>query len=120
MRHQKKGRKLNRTSAHRQAMLRNMATSLFKHERIETTYPKAMELRGFAEKLITRAKRNDIHSKRIVFKDIKDRDAHVKLFDTIAPKFAERKGGYTRVTKTRVRNGDSAAMAVIELVGFGE
>jgi large subunit ribosomal protein L17 len=116
VRHLKKGRKFNRTSAHRQAMLRNMATSLFRHEKIETTYAKAMELRGYAEKLITRAKEPSLHNKRIVMKDISDREVHVKLFSEIAPKFISRPGGYTRVVRTRIRTGDASSMAVIELV----
>ncbi len=116
MRHQKKGRKLNRTSSHRKATFRNMATSLFRHERIETTYPKAMELRGFAEKLITKAKRGDLHAKRNVMRDVQDREVHVKLFDDIAKRYTDRPGGFTRVVKTRVRSGDCATMAVIELV----
>lgn len=117
MRHRKKGRKLNRTGTHRQAMFRNMATSLFRHERIETTDMKAKELRGFAERLITLAKRGDQHARRQAFRKIKDTEVLSKLFDELGPRFADRPGGYTRVTRTRVRRGDNATMAIIELVG---
>lgn len=120
MRHKKSGRKLNRTSTHRQAMFRNMATSLFRHERIETTDPKAKELRGFAERLITLAKKGDQASRRQAHRKIRDKDILTKLFDEIGPRFADRPGGYTRVTKTRVRRGDNATMSVIELVGSEE
>lgn len=117
MRHLKKGRKLNRTSTHRQAMFRNMATSLFKHERIETTHPKAMELRGYAERLITLAKRGDIHARRQAFRKIRDEEVLHKLFSDIAERYKARPGGYTRVTRVRVRRGDNAEMSLIELVG---
>lgn len=117
MRHRKKGRKLNRTSAHRQAMFRNLATSLFRHERIETTDAKAKELRGFAERLITLAKRGDLHARRLAYRKIRDDEVLKKLFDDIAPRYASRPGGYTRVTKVRVRRGDAATMSIIELVG---
>lgn len=117
MRHLKKGRKLNRSVSHRKALFRNMATSLFRHERIETTDAKAKELRGYAEKLITLAKRDDVHSRRLAFQKIRDTDVLRKLFDDIAPRFRGRPGGYTRVTKVRVRRGDNATMSLIELVG---
>lgn len=117
MRHRKKGRKLNRTSAHRQAMFRNLATSLFRHERIETTDAKAKELRGFAERLITLAKRGDLHARRLAHRKIRDDEVLKKLFDDIAPRYASRPGGYTRVTKVRIRRGDAATMSIIELVG---
>ncbi|MCP4503448.1 MAG: 50S ribosomal protein L17 [Deltaproteobacteria bacterium] len=117
MRHLKKGRKLNRSVSHRKALFRNMATSLFRHERIETTDAKAKELRGYAEKLITLAKRDDVHSRRLAFQKIRDTDVLKKLFDDIAPRFKGRPGGYTRVTKVRVRRGDNATMSLIELVG---
>ena len=117
MRHQKKGRKLNRTSTHRQAMLRNMATSLFRHERIETTHPKAQELRGYAERLITLAKKGDLAARRRAFRQIRDQEVLQKLFGDIAGRFDGRPGGYTRVTKVRYRRGDNALISVIELVG---
>ncbi|MBI4410400.1 MAG: 50S ribosomal protein L17, partial [Gemmatimonadetes bacterium] len=97
MRHRKDGRKLNRTAEHRAAMLRNLATSLFLHGRLETTVAKAKELRRFAEPLITRAKRGDLHARRLVARKIRDDEALAKLFGEIAPRFAERAGGYTRV-----------------------
>jgi large subunit ribosomal protein L17 len=116
MRHRKKGRHLGRTTSHRQAMLRNMATSLFKHERIETTLAKAKELRQYAEPLITKAKRGDLHNRRLVARQIRDREALSKLFEEIGPRYAERPGGYTRVVKLGHRSGDAADVAIIELV----
>lgn len=116
MRHRKKGRSLSRTPSHKKATLRNMATSLFRHERIETTKAKAKELRPFAEKLITISKQDDVHSRRRVAKHIRDREVLQKLFDSIAPRFAERDGGYTRVLKLGARRGDGAEKALIELV----
>jgi large subunit ribosomal protein L17 len=116
MRHGKKGRALGRTSEHKQALLRNMAMSLFRHGRIETTEAKAKELRPFAEKLITLAKRGDLHSKRLAARHIHDRDILVRLFDAIGPAAAERAGGYTRILKTGFRQGDGAETALIELV----
>jgi large subunit ribosomal protein L17 len=116
MRHGKKGRALGRTSEHKEALLRNLATSLFRHGRIETTTAKAKELRPFAEKLITLAKRGDLHSKRLAARHIQDRDTLVRLFDTIGPASAERAGGYTRILKTGFRQGDGAETALIELV----
>lgn len=116
MRHRKKGRHLNRTAEHRRAMLRNMATSLILHERIETTVAKAKELRRYAEPLITKAKRGDLHARRLVARRIKDKEAIAKLFDDIGPRFAERPGGYTRVIKVGHRAGDAADLAIIELV----
>ena len=97
-----------------------MATSLFRHERIETTDPKAKELRGFAERLITLAKKGDQAARRHAHRKIRDKEVLTKLFDEIGPRFADRPGGYTRVTKTRVRRGDNATMSVIELVGSEE
>jgi len=119
MRHRKKGRKLNRTASHRKAVLRNMATSLFRHERIETTTAKAKELRPFAERIITLAKKGDLHSRRLAARKISDREVVGKLFDEIGPRFAERPGGYTRVLKLGTRRGDAAEMALIELVEKG-
>jgi len=116
MRHRKKGRKLSRTAAHRRATLRNMATSLFRHERIETTTAKAKELRPFAERLITLAKRGDLHARRLAAQKIPDREVLGKLFGEIGPRFAERPGGYTRIMKLGTRRGDAAEMALIELV----
>lgn len=116
MRHLNKGRKLNRTPSHRKALFANMATSLFKHERIETTDAKAKELRGVAEKLIQLGKRGDLHARRQAYQTIRDRVILKKLFEDIAPRYQERQGGYTRVLKTRTRKGDAAPMALIELV----
>lgn len=116
MRHRKKGRHLSRTAAHRKMMLRNMASSLFLHERIETTVAKAKELRHYAEPLITKAKRGDLHARRQVARKIHDKEALAKLFDEIGPRFAERPGGYTRVVKLGHRAGDAADLAIIELV----
>ncbi len=116
MRHRKKGRLLNRTAEHRNAMLRNMATSLFMHGRIETTEAKAKELRTFAEPLITKAKRGDLHARRLVARKIGEPDVVAKLFDEIGPRYSERAGGYTRVLKLGHRSGDGADLAIIELV----
>ncbi len=120
MRHKKSGRKLGRTSSHREAMFRNMVTSLFEHERIVTTTQKAKELRPIAEKLITLAKRGDLHARRQALSYIRSKDVVAKLFDEIQEQFASRNGGYTRIIKTGVRQGDAASMAIIELVGFEE
>ncbi|MGM0601884.1 MAG: 50S ribosomal protein L17 [Bacillota bacterium] len=109
-------RKLQKRSAHRQAMMRNMATSLFRQGRIETTLPKAKELRSYAEKLITAAKTNDLNSRRRVMQKIKDKEVVAKLFDEIAPQYSERPGGYTRILKMYPRRGDAAEKAIIELV----
>lgn len=116
MRHRKKGRALSRTASHRRALLRNMATSLFLHERIETTTAKAKELRPFAERLISLAKRGDLHARRLAGRKVSDRAALGKLFDDIGPRFSERPGGYTRILKLGNRKGDAAEMALIELV----
>lgn len=116
MRHRNKGRQLSRTASHREALLRNMATSLFRHGRIRTTTAKAKELRPFAERLITLAKRGDLHSRRLAARKIQDKDVLHALFDSIGPRFAERAGGYTRVLKLGHRQGDGAEMAFIELV----
>ena len=109
-------RKLGVTSSHRRALLRNMATSLFKHERIETTLAKAKELRPFAERLITLARRGDLHARRLAAQKIQDRQVLGSLFDEIAPRYAERPGGYTRILKLGNRKGDAAEMSLIELV----
>jgi len=116
MRHRKKGRTLSRTASHKKATMRNMATSLFRHERIETTTAKAKELRPFAERLITLAKRGDLHARRLAGRLIADRQVLGKLFDDIGPRFTERPGGYTRILKLGTRRGDAAEMALIELV----
>ncbi|MCH7991052.1 MAG: 50S ribosomal protein L17 [Gemmatimonadetes bacterium] len=116
MRHRKKGRQLSRTRSHRKATLRNMATSLFRHERIETTTAKAKELRPFAERLITLACRGDLHARRLAGRNIQDREVLGKLFDDIGPRFSERPGGYTRILKLGNRKGDAAEMSLIELV----
>lgn len=116
MRHRKKGRHLNRTAEHRSMMLRNMATSLFKHGRVETTVAKAKELRQFAEPLITKAKRGDLHARRLVARKIRDGEVLNRLFDDLGPRYAERPGGYTRVVKMGHRAGDAADVAIIELV----
>lgn len=116
MRHKRKGRKLGRTSAHREAMLSNMVTSLFEHGKIKTTEPKSKELRRTAEKLITLAKRGDLHAQRLAARRIHNKKILHKLFKDIAPQYTERKGGYTRIIKLGTRFGDNAPMAVIELV----
>jgi len=116
MRHRNKGKGFGRTAEHRDAMLRNMATSLFLHGRVETTTAKAKELRRYAEPLITKAKRGDLHARRLVARKIQDDTALSKLFAEIGPKFAERAGGYTRVLHLGHRPGDAAEMSIIELV----
>ncbi len=120
MRHKKSGRKLGRTSAHRQAMFRNMVTSLFEHERIVTTTEKAKELRPIAEKMITLAKKGDLHARRQALSYMRSKDIVAKLFDEIKDQFEDRNGGYTRIIQTGVRRGDAASMAIIELVGYEE
>ena len=116
MRHRMSGRKLNRTSSHRKAMFANMAVALLKHEQIKTTLPKAKELGPIVDKLITLGKRDTLHAKRRVFAMLRDAATTAKLFETLAPRYAERNGGYTRVLKAGFRYGDSAPMAVIELI----
>ncbi len=116
MRHRAKGRQLSRTSSHRRALLNNMATSLFQHERIVTTEAKAKELRPFAEKLITLARRGDLHARRLVERKVKDREVLAKLFAEIGPRFAGRPGGYTRILKLGHRPGAGADQARIELL----
>jgi large subunit ribosomal protein L17 len=116
MRHNLKGRKLGRTTAHREAMFDNMVTSLFQYERIQTTLPKSKELRRTAEKLITIAKRGDLHSRRMAAKKVRDNEILRKLFDNIGPRYANRNGGYTRIIKLGNRFGDNAPMSIIELV----
>ncbi len=116
MRHRSKGRQLSRTSTHRRALLNNMATSLFAHGRVVTTEAKAKELRPFAEKLITLARRGDLHAMRLVERNIKDRAVRERLFKDIGPRFASRPGGYTRILKLGHRPGDGADVARIELL----
>jgi large subunit ribosomal protein L17 len=116
MRHRKTGRKLNRTSSHRKAMFANMAASLIKHEQIQTTLPKAKDLRPIVEKLITLGKRGDLHARRQALAELHEKSAVDKLFSTLSERYAERSGGYTRVLKAGFRTGDAASMGVIELV----
>ena len=116
MRHGNGHRKLGRTSAHRTAMFANMAASLIKHEQIVTTLPKAKELRPVVEKLVTLAKRGDLHARRQAISQIRDVEQVGKLFATLGPRYADRRGGYTRVLKAGFRYGDNAALAVIEFV----
>ena len=116
MRHRVKGRQLSRTSSHKRALLNNMATSLFEHGGIVTTEAKAKELRPFAERLITLARRGDLHARRLVERRIKDRDVLGRLFSEIGPRFASRPGGYTRILKLGHRVGDGADTARIELL----
>lgn len=116
MRHRKAGRKLNRTSSHRRAMLRNMAASLFRHEAITTTLPKAKELRRVAEPLITLAKEDSVAKRRLAFARLRDKEVVGKLFTDLGPRFKARPGGYLRVLKYGFRAGDNAPMAYVELV----
>jgi len=116
MRHRKTGRKLGRNTSHRKAMMRNMVTSLFDCEKITTTDARAKELRKMAEKLITMARRGDLHSRRLIMEVVRDKKTVAKLVDTIAPRYADRPGGYTRIIKLGHRAGDNAALSIIELV----
>lgn len=116
MRHRKAGRHLNRTSSHRQAMFRNMAASLFRHELIKTTLPKAKELRRVAEPLITLAKNDSVHARRLAFARLRDKEVVGKLFVDLGPRYLERPGGYLRILKCGFRAGDAAPMAYVELV----
>ena len=116
MRHRNSNRKLNRTSSHRQAMLRNMATSLLRHEIIKTTLPKAKELRRIAEPLITLGKHATLANRRLAFSRLRDRDIVGKLFNELGPRYSTRPGGYLRILKCGFRNGDNAPMALVELV----
>ena len=117
MRHRNSGRYFGRTSSHRKAMFKNMMVSLLKHEFITTTVPKAKELRTYLEPMITLAKSDTVHRRRLAFSRLRDRDMVTKLFDEIAPHFKNRPGGYLRVLKCGYRKGDKAPMAIIELVG---
>ena len=116
MRHRHGYRKLGRTSAHRAALLKNLSIALIEHGKIETTLPKAKELRSYVEKLITTAGKNDSNAHRTIFAALQCKESTKKLVNEIAPKYAERSGGYTRIIKTRIRRGDATTMAFIELV----
>ena len=118
MRHRKAGRKLGRTASHREAMLRNMVTSLLDQERIVTTVPKAKEARRVAEQMITLGKRGDLHARRQALSYIRSKDVVAKLFDQLSGQYAERQGGYTRIIRTGNRAGDAAPMAILELVNY--
>ena len=120
MRHGMHGRKLNRTASHRKAMFANMANALIKHEQIKTTLPKAKELRRVADRLITLGKKGGLHRRRQAFAQLRDDAMVAKLFDTLADRYSDRPGGYTRVLKAGFRYGDSAPMAIIELVDRDE
>jgi large subunit ribosomal protein L17 len=120
MRHNVKGRKLGRTASHRAALLNSLTTSLLKHKRIKTTEAKAKEARMFIEKLITKAKKNDLHVKRQVMAVVNDKEVFKELFAEILPKIGERPGGYTRVVKLGNRIGDAAPMAILELVDYND
>ena len=119
MRHLKSGRKLNRTSAHRKAMFRNIVTSLLWHERVTTTDAKAKELRRWAERMVTLGKRGTLHARRQALAFVRSRTVVKKLFEEIAPRFRDRPGGYTRITKLGLRRGDAAPLAVVELTERG-
>ncbi|AGA91538.1 ribosomal protein L17 [Thioflavicoccus mobilis 8321] len=116
MRHRNAGRQLNRNSTHREAMFRNMASSLFRHELIKTTLPKAKELRRVAEPLITLAKQDSVHGRRLAFARLRDKEAVGKLFAELGPRYQARPGGYLRILKCGYRAGDAAPMAYVELV----
>jgi large subunit ribosomal protein L17 len=120
MRHNVKGRKLGRTTAHRKAMFRNQLASLVENERIRTTLPKAKELRPIAEKIVTQGKKDTLHARRQVNRWLPRRDLVKKVFDEIAPRFEERPGGYLRIVKLGPRQGDGAEMALVEFVELGE
>jgi large subunit ribosomal protein L17 len=116
MRHLKAGRKLNRSPSHRRAMIRNMVTSLLRHDRITTTDAKAKELRGWADRLVTLGKDGSLHARRQALSFVQDKKVVARLFTELAPRFAARKGGYTRIVKVGRRRGDAAPLSVIELV----
>jgi large subunit ribosomal protein L17 len=116
MRHRKSGRQLNMNSSHRKALFSNMANSLFKHELIKTTLPKAKELRGFAEPLITLSKEDSVAKRRLAFARLRDREMVTKLFNELGPRYKNRPGGYLRIMKCGFRSGDAAPMAYVELV----
>ncbi len=118
MRHNRAGRKLGRVSEHRRALFRNQLISLIKHERIITTLPKAKELRPIAERMVTLGRKNTVHARRLVNRWVADRDLIKKLFSEIAPRFATRPGGYTRIVKLGPRKGDGAELAILEFVDY--
>lgn len=120
MRHRKAGRRLGRDTSHRRAMSRNMVTALFRHEKIETTDAKAKQIRPVAERLITLAKRGDLHARRQVLAYMKDKEVTHRLFDQLKDRFMDREGGYVRVTKSRTRRGDGAPLSYVQLVLGGE
>jgi large subunit ribosomal protein L17 len=120
MRHRLKGRKLKRTSSHRAALMNALATSVLRHKRIKTTEAKAKEARRHVEAIITKARKNDLHSKRMVMSHIKDKEVVKELFSEIIPKIGDRPGGYTRVIKLGNRIGDAAGMAILELVDYND
>jgi large subunit ribosomal protein L17 len=120
MRHLNQGRKLNRTSAHRKALFRNLVLALVKHERIKTTDAKAKELRRYADRMVTLGKRGDLAARRLAFAFMQSRDAVKRLFDEIAPRFKERNGGYTRVVKFGFRRGDAAPLSIVEFSDHSE
>lgn len=120
MRHRKTRRRLSRTTSHRRSMMRNLTVALIENERIVTTEPKAKELRKYADKMITLAKREDLHARRQVYQFIPQKDIVRKLFENIGPRFLDRNGGYTRIYKLGYRRGDAAPMAVIEFVSLDE
>lgn len=120
MRHRKAGKKLGRNSSHRKAMVRNMVTSLLEHERIVTTTPKAKEVRRIADKMITLAKRGDLHARRQALSFVQDKAVVAKLFSDLKDAYMDRNGGYTRIIRTGNRNGDAAQMAILELVNYQE
>jgi len=116
MRHKHGYRRLNRTASHRKALLKNLAIALIKYEKIETGVEKAKELRSYVEKLVTKAKVNDFNSHRAIFAYLQDKESVKKLVNEIAPKYVNREGGYTRITRTRIRRGDASEMAFIEFI----
>jgi large subunit ribosomal protein L17 len=120
MRHRKAGRRLGRTTSHRTAMIRNMVTSLLAHERIVTTTPKAKEVRRVADRMITLAKRGDLHARRQALAVIRDKDVVARLFGELKDGYLDRNGGYTRIIRTGQRQGDAASMAILELVNYQE
>lgn len=120
MRHRKAGNRLSRTTSHRQAMVRNMVTSLLEHERIVTTTPKAKEIRKVADRMITLAKRGDLHARRQALSVIRDKKVVAKLFGELKDEYMDRNGGYTRIIRTGNRLGDAAPMAILELVNYQE
>jgi large subunit ribosomal protein L17 len=120
MKHRIKGKKLNRTSSHRKALFKNMAQAIIKHEQIVTTLPKAKTMKPIVDKLISLGKKGSLHARRQAFSKLRDENMVSKLFGTLAPRYADRNGGYTRVLKAGYRYGDAAAMAVIELVDRDE